>query len=273
MNKVCIVIPAYRENLNIIEKTSLKQLIKIVGDKYPIKLVSWYKVDGHFFDDREYREILGDIDNQYFDASWFVNTETYSSLLESVWFYRAFEDHEYILIYQTDCYMVCDTLTDWINKDYDYIGAPIVANHYIWKTAPTVGNGGLSLRKVKTFIDICDPEGQFMKNHGDKVKKFTSSAFEDNWFCQDIYSIYDFKKPKYVEASTFAIDMNPDTVIRFAGALPMGLHAYDKNIHFWKHHIKELDNYDLLAACDAKYLETEDLSTKQYYAHQKEQFA
>jgi len=58
---------------------------------------------------------------------------------------------EYFLIFQTDT-MICsqykDYIYDFINKNYDYVGAP-------WKHINNlVGNGGLSLRSKKIFNRI-----------------------------------------------------------------------------------------------------------------------
>ena len=72
-------------------------------------------------------------------------------------FYEMFTDYEYVLIYQLDCLVFSDQLTESCHTDLDYIGAPWFRS----TTDPSkgfsrVGNGGLSLRKVEGFLRVID---------------------------------------------------------------------------------------------------------------------
>lgn len=72
----------------------------------------------------------------------------YNQLLTQPSFYEHFQS-EYVLIFQTDSILIPYgpfTIEDFLG--YDYVGAP-------WKWEEKKGgNGGLSLRKVKTMIDV-----------------------------------------------------------------------------------------------------------------------
>jgi len=76
----------------------------------------------------------------------------YNKMLTNKPFYEHFKT-EYVLIFQTDSMLFAQSLFE-INDflGYDYVGAP-------WKWVDQKkpgGNGGLSLRKVKAFIDILE---------------------------------------------------------------------------------------------------------------------
>lgn len=69
----------------------------------------------------------------------------YNSFLKSIEFYNhIINDPEYIIIFQTDTILLNGDMSFFINKGYDFVGAP-------WKHSPENGcNGGLSLRNIKT---------------------------------------------------------------------------------------------------------------------------
>ena len=80
-----------------------------------------------------------------------LSIEEYNCLLTSVHFYRQFKDFEYVLVFQSDSMLFKDSefsVEDFLG--WDYIGAP-------WQDKPICpgGNGGLSLRRVRTMMNIC----------------------------------------------------------------------------------------------------------------------
>jgi hypothetical protein len=92
-----------------------------------------------------------------FAPSFFRSVGAYSNLLLTRGFYEAFAGYDYILIYQFDCLVFSDRLREWCEAGYDYIGAPWFESH----TDPSlelakVGNGGLSLRRVSSFLAVID---------------------------------------------------------------------------------------------------------------------
>ena len=61
-----------------------------------------------------------------FPSSWFASTETYSRLLLTKGFYQRFQMFEYILICQTDVFVMgtSNDLHYFLEQNYDYWGAP-----------------------------------------------------------------------------------------------------------------------------------------------------
>ena len=82
-----------------------------------------------------------------------VDRGTYSALLKRPEFYEKFIDFSHILIYQTDA-LIYRKIPD-VYFQYDYIGAPWTQSNQCAKTC--AGNGGFSLRNVKTMIRVCEP--------------------------------------------------------------------------------------------------------------------
>ena len=91
-----------------------------------------------------------------FPDDFFSGIEGYNRLLKSKGFYERFSDVEYILIAQLDCLIFSSDLNQWMAKGYDYLAAPwfkgFAKDHRpgLWR----VGNGGLSLRRVNSYLRI-----------------------------------------------------------------------------------------------------------------------
>ena len=71
-------------------------------------------------------------------------------------FYEQFVEYDYILIYQLDCLIFSSDLLSWCDKSWDYVGAPWF-HHYANDATDgfwAVGNGGLSLRHVRSHIEV-----------------------------------------------------------------------------------------------------------------------
>ena len=148
LSKVAVVVPMYRDRLNSDEKISHRQLFHFLGkfDKYLVVPES-LKVDLDGFTIKRFR-------NEFFN-----NTVTYSALLLSREFYEAFSNYSFILIYQLDALVFSDQLMEWCEAGWDYIGAPWIRSADAdFVDAPTVGNGGFSLRKVESFLRVIDSE-------------------------------------------------------------------------------------------------------------------
>lgn len=135
------------------------QTLKILGN-HPIRIIGPENIDY-----REYKE-MGFTDDQIMrmHADHFKGIAAYNKMLCAKWFYRTFEDFEYIFIMQNDAWVFRDELDIWCSKGYDYIGSP-----WIWKPEQTkakvlielfpimkgeIGNGGVSLRRTMTFIKL-----------------------------------------------------------------------------------------------------------------------
>ena len=260
MKKFCIVIPLYNEEPEITELFSLRRLNNVIKSKsYDVFLMMAkdFKVSQKYLDSLEN---IKNLKNIVFDNTYFESTDTYSQLLINYDFYNKFCDYEYMLIYQTDCYLFKDDIKTWCNKGYDYIGAPIIAQNKDWSLAvkgiPQVGNGGLSLRKVSTFLDLTNPKGEFITYYNITKEQLEKVKYEDVWFCDYVWNKYEFNIPTWKEASKFALDMNVKVFFEKIKIdyLPMGCHAWPKNIRDWKDKFKDI-NQNILDYCEEKYKE------------------
>jgi hypothetical protein len=114
---------------------------------------------------------------KYFSSLYFNNIHGYNALMLSKRFYKQFAEYAYILIYQLDAYIFSDQLEFWCSKQYDYIGAPWLDDGEIGASPVfrpiSVGNGGLSLRRVEKFISSCSVKTQWLK-----IIWFLSSVYE-----------------------------------------------------------------------------------------------
>lgn len=145
-----VVIPLYKIIPSKDELLSLKQCIYVLNNYKIIFVVPFnFNVD-HYLMPSNY-EI------KQFSNHFFQSITGYNAFLKSYVFYFTFKDYKHILIYQLDAYVFKDDLSYWINKDYDYIGAPWF-DKFTLSTSENkiigVGNGGFSLRNVDKSINI-----------------------------------------------------------------------------------------------------------------------
>ena len=225
MKNCAIVIPVYRK-FNAYEEFSYDMLKSVVKDK------DIYIVCGNEFN-IDLKEKI-----ERFDDAYFKSLADYSRLCKSYEFYNRFSNYRYILIYQLDCLIFRDDINYWCNKNYDYIGAPIISNDAGWDFIPIIGNGGFSLRKIDYFKSITNPDGDFRKKYDSILethyKKELYEEFEDLYFCEFVNFRWSFNVPTIEESLEFSIDMNPDILFDPYYGLPMGCHAFCKNIPFWE---------------------------------------
>ena len=223
MKDLCIVVPIYHNDLRPSERYSLGTLKEKCPEKYDIIVIhpKSLKVDV-------------DLKASYiaFDDKYFKDTDGYSELLKTTNFYKTFKSYKYILIFQTDCIALSfDKMPDWIAEDFDYVGSPIISNKNHWPSAPVAGNGGLSLRKVKKFIELTSNKKLIKELN----KKETYRKYEDAFFIEGMSQHYYIDIPVWEEAASFSFDMNPDIIFKQLNILPeIGIHAFGKNIPFWK---------------------------------------
>ena len=147
-HRAAVVVPHYREELTADEELSLRHLRHFLGgyDKFLV------------VPDR-LRFELPDFKTARFPDRFFHSTATYSALLLSADFYRAFEAYEYVLIYQLDALVFSDRLAEWCARGLDYIGAPWLPGPGAFVSEPAVGNGGFSLRRVESFLRVAESPG------------------------------------------------------------------------------------------------------------------
>ena len=143
---VAVVVPIYKPPSSSAEELSLRSLRRHLSG-YPHVLVAPEGLDVAL--ERFYVRT--------FPSDFFAGKHRYSELLVSKRFYEAFRKYTYILIYQLDCLVFSDQLTEWCDRGYDYIGAPWVHLNEAGQLEFTgVGNGGFSLRRVQSCLEVLE---------------------------------------------------------------------------------------------------------------------
>jgi len=146
--QVIVIVPIYRNGLLEEEEASFRHLRHFLGDYSP-SLIAPQSLQ--FADAR-----LRSMPVVRFADDYFTGIPGYNRLMLSSAFYERFKEYEYILIYQLDCLVFSNDLRTWCAKGWDYVGAPWFkdcksdTSEGFW----AVGNGGLSLRRVSSFLKV-----------------------------------------------------------------------------------------------------------------------
>ena len=129
-----------------------------------------------------------------------------------------------MIIYQLDAWIFEDKLDYFMDMGYDYIGAIHLVGFK--NREGENGNGGFSLRKVKTFTDVCK-----------KTDFSPYRALEDCVFTQALKHLFNLAPLKVCRQ--FSFQDTPSIFFKQNGnKLPMGCHAFRKfNWQFWKKYI------------------------------------
>jgi len=202
-----------------------------------------------------------------FTDEFFRDKLTYSKLLCTKEFYESFTNFDYIQIIQTDCWVFEDRLDYFLSCGFDYIGAPWMKNGFEGKPLPEiwkVGNGGFSLRKVETFIEVIESieqtkigltpvfkdlgSGLFrkLKNFGirNNLRHYIKSPPGEDIFWSiyipEVFKENSFKIADNASASSYSFEVLPEFLFEkiTSRELPMGCHAWESNAPaFWKKYI------------------------------------
>lgn len=264
MYNCCIVIPIYKNCPNEIEIASLQQCLSVLAH-YDIFFVTHKGVNTIVYENVCSKNNVY-VRYKYYDSSFFKGLEGYNMLCLDYMFYSAFEEYEYMLIYQLDAWVFRDELEQWCMKGYDYVGAPwpqrIVAPVYNPENI-LVGNGGFSLRKVTSFVKILKSRKNFysirtlykltnkksivsvMKfllmvfgwhNKVDDIIRFSRPLPEDVFWCVIMhYSNFKLYLPNVMTAALFCLEFDPHIYYNETKVLPFGTHGFCKgeNYKFW----------------------------------------
>jgi len=274
MNSVIILIPIYKNHLEDYEDVSFSFILKNLA-KYKKMVISPF----HLKDDYKFNDILKkyNLNAVFFDDFFFRGIDGYNKLMLNLAFYSYFSKYKYMLIYQLDALVFSDNLDYWLNKDYDYIGAP-------WLTSgenpifDSMGNGGFSLRKTDKFIQVLESKKFYFttaKYFSTSIrigvknilllkffKKFKLNSlnlflyFYNNnedyfWSFLAQYFVDTFNLPSPKEALKFSFEVNPRKCFHENNLeLPFGCHAWQRyDILFWTEQFPEikqmLETYDV----------------------------
>lgn len=214
--KAAVVIPTYKEVLNPLEKISLAQCRKVLG-RYPLIFVAPAGKNFSYVAPGE--KVF------QFPPQFFQNLQTYNRLMMSPFFYAAFADYEYILIYQLDAFVFKDELEYFCSLGYDYIGAPwpyYDRRNFTDIKNVRVGNGGFCLRNVKAHYRL-------LIEHADLVKFMTGRAEDDFYAYCGAREDINFSVPPVKIAARFSVEYLLEHSLKFIGGkFPFGCHGWTK---------------------------------------------
>lgn len=207
---VVVVIPYFHNELSEVEQISLYQCNKILCE-YDKVLVIPQKLECKV--PPEYMvEVVPD--------EWMESVDSYNQMMVNIEFYRRFMKYDYMLIHQLDALVFSDKLLEFCKMGYDYIGAPWLSGrrkiYNFTREYFYVGNGGLSLRRIRTFINICE------------IEKPCDISIPEDVFWSFHRSEY-FKVPEIEVAIKFAMEEQIERSIKMNNyEMPFGCHAWYK---------------------------------------------
>jgi hypothetical protein len=230
-----VVVPVYRASLPADEAYAMDRSLPLLAGR------SVHFIAPRSLDVSWYRTRYPQVDVLRFDDACFASIKGYNLLMLSPDFYRQFDRHEFMLVLQTDAVLLRDELDHWAGQPYDYVGAPwpqpieVLVNldrHegvHARKVSARVGNGGLSLRRIRACMALLDEFPQAL----DMFRRSGSS--EDIFFAVMGQLSTRFVLPGEMVAAQFAWELSPERYHAMLGQLPMGVHAWRKHSpDFWR---------------------------------------
>lgn len=242
MEKIVILVPIYKNTLDPLERYSLDRSLSVLGGRDVLFIGS------ETLDRKYYSEHYPAIPFVAYDALYFSSIVGYNQLLLSQAFYSSYSAYEFMLILQTDAFMLKDELDFWRAQPFDYVGAPWPDGYELFVNAGRfegafgknvkvfVGNGGFSLRRIGKCISLL---GEF----GEIVDIFTRTGSSEDLFFSVMGALSeDFIIPNEITASRFSLELKPSYYYAVNGnRLPMGGHAWWKyEPEFWRMHLTDM---------------------------------
>ena len=201
--KVKVVIPVYTETLSGRAEKSFRQTMKVLAN-HPITLLVPEDLNAGWFQ-REYPNM----EITRVSADWLGSKGIagYNRMMLSREFYEIFNDYDYILICQTDVWIFRDELEQWCDAGYDYVAAPWpkrevydkpLIRHWLkfrrrfflsdkrilrQQGFNKVGNGGLSLRRIEAFINVCDKQADIIERDSKRSEEYSTTRIGSGASC------------------------------------------------------------------------------------------
>lgn len=212
MNKsIMVLIPIYRESLSKVEVLSLYRTRHVLANH----AIFFVAPEGmrKFITAKGYEVV-------YFPDKCMNSLSAYNKLLMSRVLYEKFQGFEYILICQLDVWVFHDSINEFLDLPYDYIGAPAIVRMNEHGDPELFGaNGGFSLRRVQSFLKILDA-------HKEEAEQWTGNEDEFFSFCGEKYS-EEFRVAPQEIAMQFAFDRFSRYMYRKnQERLPMAWHGW-----------------------------------------------
>lgn len=234
-NEVAVLVPLYKSGLDSLEKYSLDHSLAALQGR-SVVFIGPKELDRSF-----YSEHYPTVPFHPFDPPCFESVQEYNRLLLSPAFYERFSIYEFVLILQTDAIILRDELDYWCAQPFDYIGAPWPNGYEVFVNAGlfegefgkrvkvAVGNGGLSLRRVRKCISL-------LKEFDVALDVFDQTGSSEDLFFSVMGALSnDFVIPNEITASRFALELRPSFYYHVNGRqVPMGGHAWwEYEPEFW----------------------------------------
>jgi hypothetical protein len=260
--EIAILVPlSKRSGLSDEERISLRHLTHYLAD-YPKFFVT--PRSGTFRHQ--------DLGIMTFPDKYFGSVKAHNRLLMSEGFYRSFLDYEYIMIYHLDSLVFSSGLDLWCAEGFDLVAPPWIPGPDLpWLKEPGVGNGGLSLRRVESFLRILQSRERW--RNGSKTNLANSARFrrasgslqalkdyrfrfrylngikheirnyvknggnEDRfWWARGRKYYPEFNIAPVETALKFGFEGNPRRCLELSGGeLPFGCHAWERfDRRFWE---------------------------------------
>lgn len=230
MQKTVILVPIYKAQLDRFERYSLDVSLATLGGRHPVLFIG---PEG--LDISAYQVRYPGMQYMPFPEESFASIPGYNRLLLSPDFYRRFLNYEFMLILQTDAVLLRDELDLWAARPFDYVGAPWPEGVELWvnagvfegdrgkRTRAHVGNGGLSLRRVRPCLAL-------LEEFQDVVGVFDRTGSSEDLFFSIMGGLStDFILPNEIMASHFSLELSPSFYFAVnGGRVPMGGHAWWK---------------------------------------------
>lgn len=254
-SNVCILIPIHKVPESAEELVSLASLRAVLPQVKKIFLCP----DGF-----PYTKINNNEEALFFDKKYFSYPYGYNRLLLRKNLYNKLLDFKFILIFQLDCVVFKNDVERWIQSSFDYIGSPWFMDE---NKKPTnfpfsVGNGGFSLRKISTALEILStpiqrgslfpvphasapqPSGirwffwNCYRRYRQHSGQWTIEDELENYFeNEDVFWSFiapkinsQYKVAPLHEALSFGMELKPKLCVEMnGGQIPFGCHAW------WKH--------------------------------------
>ena len=252
---VKVIIPIYQSSLSDMEMSGLLNNMKVLSN-YQHVIVSPKGLDISQITAKLAKHEVLEVSDEWLGSKNGISG--YNKMMLSKDFYELFSDSQYILICHLDAWIFRDELQEWCEKNYDCIAPtwirrdiydapfikPFTAIKKLFTTKSDgitkgdiynkIGNGGLSLRKVDSFLKACDI-------YKERINEFTQNRH--HLYNEDVFWAIipqEFVYPSIDEAMSFGFDTNPKYCLKMKqGKLPFGCHSWTKPrfYKFWKAYI------------------------------------
>lgn len=233
MKDLLLLTPVYRTEINPQEKARLRTTLEN-NDQW-----------SHGFfgpENLDYTRILEDFPNSKvfkFPDKFFISTDSYSQLLLRPDFYQRFYLCTSILITQLDS-IVVKRIPEQLIREYDYVGAAWARPFYIFSIRQKlfltnrsvfrkfteevwIGNGGLSLRNVKSTVEILE---KFLYSKK-KIPKFgLNYGLNEDVVISYLMYKYGKKLPTPIQSKSLFLEASSASVTEVTDEL--GFHALEK---------------------------------------------